>query len=171
MEQKKKIVGLDEFFSNLSNLSKEDFTYLKRNYNKSFYDLNNRVLISFFKVLPLQIKYKEYIWFFCATLFCYRDGNGNISLAECVKKVNDENIKIKFNNILKETLDSDSLMLYKLGQLVRLLNQNGYKINIKLLLSDLLFWNSDSSFIQKKWAKEVYSKPIIIEKEGENENE
>ena len=166
----KKINGIDDFFSNLSKLTKEDFTYLKRSYNKSFYDLNNRVLVSFYKVLPLQIKYKEFIWFFCACLYCYQDGNGETSFEMAVQKSNDENIKMKFNTILREILEEDSLLLYKLGQLIRLLNNQGYKINIEKLLKDLLLWNNDNGFIQKKWAKAVYSKPIIIEK-GENEDE
>lgn len=165
------VKGLDSFMENLDKLSKEDFVNLKRHYNKSYNDCSNRVLVSFYKVLPLEVRYKEYIWFFCATLYYYQDGNGSMKFEEVISKSDNDNIKLKFNNILKETLDEDSLMLYKLGQLIRLLVQEGYKIDIYSLLTDLLFWNSETNFIQKKWARKVYSKSIKLDSKGVIENE
>lgn len=177
MNKEMKDKSIKIFFDNLEKSEKLEIINLRRNYNKNFRDVNEKCIISFYKILPSQIRYKEYLWFFIATLYAFQrnknEENENISksmpITKAIKFSDDDNIKRKFNIILTEDLSIESLMLYKIGQLVRLLNNQGVYIDSQSLLEDLLNWNLDSKIIQKKWAKDVYSQEFNLE--GENEDE
>lgn len=48
--------------------------------------------------------------------------------------------------------------------------QKGYLFDSGLLLKDLLTWENDNRFVQKKWAKALFNVKPEEQAEGENEN-
>lgn len=175
MNKEMKDKSIKIFFDNLEKAEKLEIINLRRNFNRNFRNANEKCIISFYKILPSQIKYQEYLWFFIATLYAFQKKEENekgiryLNISKAIKFSDNDNIKRKFNIILTEDLSIDSLMLYKIGQLIRILNNQGIYIDSQSLLEDLLIWNLDTKIIQKKWAKDVYSQELNLE--GENEDE
>ena len=49
-------------------------------------------------------------------------------------------------------------MLTKLWRLIKLVRSKAIAIDCEDLLRDLIYWNSDSQRVQRKWARGLYGK-------------
>lgn len=156
----------NKFFENLKGLRKEDEVNLKRSFNRNFSEVDMKFLCSFYKALPYEVKYKEFIWYFCACLYEYQGTENGKTVPSIIRSLKDENINKRFSTLLHENLEEDSLFLYKLGQMIKLFIGEGYTVDIKRLLTDLLSWDNEQGYVQKNWAKEVYSNIITENMEG-----
>lgn len=153
---------IKSFFDNLNKLGKNDLANLKIAYGKSYKNSSMKSLISFYKVLPESVKHDIYIYFFIATLYSkQKDMNfPKKKLVEIIKLENNNDsssIMKKFQVLLRKDykLNEDSTLLYSLMQLIRMINSNGYCVDEKDLIYDLIYW--DYREVSKDWARKVYS--------------
>ena len=61
--------------------------------------------------------------------------------------------------------DADGYMLTKLSRLVKLVKQKSGSVPVCFtdLLDDLIWWNSDSQSVQRKWARAVFSNETTMD--------
>lgn len=163
---------MKEFNFNYSILSSSEKASLKRNFNKPFSEADITSLTAYFKTVGSN-KYKNnYIYYFCATLgMKQQDVTGcEMELTDIVKRFNNkenESILKRFISLLKDDLSSESLFLYKLGQLIKFFWSKGYKVNVGKLLQDLLCLTSETSYVKENWISKIF----IYEDKSKNEKE
>lgn len=123
-------------------------------------------LEAFYSHLPYSVEpWEEGRWFAAACLAClWEPGDGAaVPLPTILKRLHREGA---WNGYLKNRTaqlldtrwnDEDGYLLIKLARFVKYLRQKGYRIDCADLLQDLLAWNSAGQYVQRKWAKEIFS--------------
>ena len=66
--------------------------------------------------------------------------------------------------------EQDGYLLIKLSRIIKMVRQKDYCVDCASLLEDLLFWNADTQFVQRKWARVMYKIADSREKEEELTN-
>ena len=165
------------FMHNLYSLSDSDLIILRRNFAKYQDDASLTAKVVFYKVVPREISEKKlYIWYFCACLYAYQKDKGyykgGFSIGLAVSKISEaqnEFVYSLFDKLLREDVTEDSLILYKLGKLIKQLNNLGIFVDVLNLLNDLLLWSSTNAerIVPKRWAFDAYAKNIKNDIEGE----
>ena len=61
--------------------------------------------------------------------------------------------------LLDTAWDEDGYMLTKLTRLVKLIRQksDGEPVDFEVLLEDLIGWNSEKQYVQRKWARAIFT--------------
>lgn len=155
---------INDFIYHLNLLSDKEKISLRREYNTNYTDADVYSLISFFKCLSSSVSNdRHYIYYFCACLHINQEYNNsnliNLELSEIIYRLKcsgEDTMLKRFHRVLAEDLTEDSLFLYKLGQLIKLCNNYGYKVSIIPLLSDLLSLSFDNDVVKKKWVMNIY---------------
>lgn len=169
-----------EFLDKLDNLSTGDKAALKRNAGIILNSASGQAQRVFYRSIPFGIpQWQEERWFAIACFYCQYNKEDTIrtkdKLENMVGKlihsaVLSESAAHRVESLLDTSWDTDGFMLQKLAQLLKLISS---KQNITLdygsLLTDLLHWNDDSQYTQRKWARAIYLTSPQIEEDREGE--
>ena len=158
-----------DFFEKINQLSSGEKAALKRNCGVMLEKADGNAIIAFYKCMPYDVaKINEPYWFASACFACLFKEQGTQRLEQCfaVMKNDSQSLENRIAQLLDMNWDTYGYFLQKLTRLVKMVNQKGYKIDCESLLKDLLGWNNDAKYVQKRWARALY----IREEKNEKEN-
>lgn len=163
------------FFKQLNVLTSGERATLKRSCGTRLNDADARAFTIFYKVVPDGVSSKmEDRWFFAACISCLWESSGGPDLASKFKFNPDEGVLIeewlavakdssgsfekRVTLLLGNEWDEDGRMNIKLTRVIKMLKQKnaGRKLNMVSLLYDIINWDSDNRYVQKRWAKTFY---------------
>ena len=150
MEERKK------FFEKLSTISKGERAALRRCAGTMLKEANGQAITVFYKYLPYGLPaFQDPYWFAAACFACLWEETGGEAIERIMSKMKSESDSInkRLADLLDMQWDSDGFLLAKLTRIIQMMRQKGYTVDCALLLDDLLFWNSGSKTVQRKWAK------------------
>ena len=150
-------------------------TVLKRAAGKTMPVAGGAAMAAFYK-LPPSLGWEQA----CFTVVClmclwevedWKKGR-NLALAakNCLPADRKESLGKKLENLMDLSIDEDGYFQSKLYRIIKLIKSKGALVDANQLLYDLMHWESDSRFIQKRWVKEFYQDAKEDESEGEMEN-
>ena len=150
-------------------------TAMKRAAGKNMAAAGGDAMAGFYKLPP--VLYREEIYFDVICLMClwevdeWKKGkNLAIAAKRCVPVERRDAFGKKLETLLDLSIDEDGYFQAKLFRIVKYIQSNGAVIDASQLLYDLMHWESDTRFIQKRWVKEFYQGAKEDESEGEIEN-
>ena len=157
---------IKRFFEALDALPSGDRVALKRAAGSMLEDANGRAIRIFYQCLPHAVaQWQESRWFAAGCLHCLWDANtkGRVRLVQALYQLGldaniSESMGHRLENLLDLTWERDGYMLTKLGRLIKLVRSKAIAIDCEDLLRDLIYWNSDSQRVQRKWARGLYGK-------------
>ena len=152
------------FFENLDNLSTGDRAALKREAGTMLPQAKGQAVRVFYQNLPYKIaQYQEGVWFAAGCLHCLwsRDTAQRADITQVLYQLRSdpsvsESTVHRVEGLLDIEWDNDGYMLTKLTRLMKLIISKGLAVDCAGLLEDLLHWNSDSQWVQRKWARGMY---------------
>ena len=166
------------FFDRLNTLGTGERAALRREVGCLLRVADGRAITAFYRCLPPGINIQqEDRWFAIACLRCLWDAGeeGGIPLEQVISSLirSDDlssSTEHRVELLLDTAWDTDGYLLTKLSRLVKLIRQKSdrARIDFAALLEDLLSWNSGKQFVQRKWARTVFSNVNDI-KLGEKE--
>ena len=71
-------------------------------------------------------------------------------------KLTSDSMEHRLAGLLDQRWEADGFFLGKLSRIIKLAKAKGIAIDCALLLEDLLYWNSSTQSVQRKWAKAMY---------------
>lgn len=157
----------ESFFARLKNLSRGEKAALKRAAGTMIADADAKTLSAFYQCLPRGVpRYQEDRWFAVACLRCLWDAdsaNGEpfevvFGRMRAAGDITDSTAH-RAEGLLDTAWDTDGFMLSKLTRLVKLVRQKTNKapIDFTTLLMDLLAWNNKSNYVQRNWARAIFT--------------
>lgn len=165
------------FFKRLNELSAGDRATLRREAGTMLKDAGGQAIRAFYQCLPYSVpQWQEEYFFAAACLCCLWDANepDQTGLPQALYQLGQDEETSKstghrLESLLDTKWDADGYMLTKLTRLMRLVKSRGVSVDCAELLKDLVYWNSDSQWIQHKWARGMYVKQeeITSAEEGE----
>ena len=169
--------GQEKFFELLNELGTGERAALRREAGVMIQNADGAALKAFYRCLPRTVpQYKEEVWFGAACLRCLWDTDdvNEESLEKIIASLIregelSESISHRVEILLETKWDKDGYMLSKLCRLVKMVRQksNGIMIDFVPLLEDLINWNSDSQYVQRKWARSIFGNEESDKKERE----
>lgn len=149
------------FIEKIDKLSTGERVALKRSGGKLLNEASAEALGAFYKALPYGVSQNmEDRWFFAATLRCMwkPDEHMEMSLEKATadyasKGEFSDSYEKRIMSLLDMSWDEDGFMASKIWRTVKMLKQKGYVIDVVPLIKDLYLWNSESRFVQKRWAR------------------
>lgn len=156
----------NDFIYNLKKLSNKDRANLKRDLGKTLNEASGGAEIAFYKTLEEGNKNNEGIYFLIATCECFYDREcffPKREFIECLSLINEQQesdgIEKKLIGLFDISLkDNEEYFVVKLSRLVRFIKQKAYYPDFSKLLLDILHWDSDTKYVQRKWAKNYFNK-------------
>lgn len=147
-----------QFVERLHRLDAGERARLKRNAGNRLAE-GRAVTGLFYRIIPPGIPiYQEETYFLVATLFPIADGGGKGDLGRALRQARDTSGKKGLDRRVDILLDADASQLpFRLRQTVHFLQSNRVKIDWVTLLSDLLYWGSESRSVQQRWARSYYN--------------
>lgn len=153
------------FFERLAHLDTGDRAALKRCAGVQLSEADGRALTVFYRCLPPYVDpAAEERWFAVSCVRCLWDAEAENGkplqsvLGELCRGELSDSTKHRVEVLLDTVWDTDGYMLTKLVRLIKLVRQkNSAAIDFSALLDDLLHWNADSQFIQRKWARAIFA--------------
>lgn len=159
---------------NLEGLTDRQKIVFKREAGKSLTD-SVSVLGEFYRIKPPFVKqYEEQIYFAVLCLACkYEDSDKQIKpLEQIIRSAREAGIKSgeasdgtssmdrRIDKLMSSSIaDGTNLFLHKLTRIITLCDRNTkgvWQIDFDSLYRDLIHWDSDSKFVQRKWASAIY---------------
>ena len=163
-----------EFFANLKALSKGGRTALKRSLGQPLSQVNVKALAALYEVMPALTPWEEEPYFLAACTACtFEDiSRPAINFVDCLKMLEDESdgVKRRVLALLDTPWDSSGFFVRKMGRLLRMIRQKGYKPDVEILLKDLMGWSHNSQYVQLLWAKTFFGNQINTKEENNNVN-
>ena len=165
------------FFVRLDELGTGERAALRREAGSLLNQSDGKAISVFYQCLPRGIAaWQEDRWFAVACLRCLWDaGSGNGTPLEQVisgllrSDELSDSTEHRVELLLDTKWDADGYMLIKLTRLVKLIRQKSERMPIDFaeLLDDLLGWNSETQYVQRKWAKAIFMRETtMMEKEN-----
>ena len=158
-------------FQETVNRDREIRAALKRNAGLRLCDADGRALAAFYRMYGGGLV--EDCCFFAVCVSCLwkpEDWNRGTPLVEGAKKFLDpkscETFAKRLRVLLDLPWDEGGYLAGKLCRLLKFCQAKGMVVDGKALLKDLLQWNKDSRWIQRKWAREFYRMEWEDEKGG-----
>ncbi len=165
-----------QFFATLENLGSGERAILKRNAGNMLRNSRGGALGVFYKTLPTKIPFwQEEVWFLAATLCSLTRTRMNIEQNQLSERTIDfgwtmrqarktESQDNRFRALLDCQTDVEgSSLAHRLRQMVKLADGRGIHVDWPQLLMDLIYWDSSSKFVQKKWARSYFGKGQLEE--------
>ena len=158
------------FFEALDRLSAGERAVLRRAAGQPLQGADARAMAAFYRCLPWDVckkRFDEDRWFASACFHCLWDAKSGPRypleqiMWELQKK--SDSMERRLASLLDMPWEADGYLLTKLSRIVKMTRQQGYCVDCDSLLEDLLHWNSDSQYVQRKWARAMY---YDKEKEG-----
>ncbi|MBQ1736094.1 MAG: type I-E CRISPR-associated protein Cse2/CasB [Lachnospiraceae bacterium] len=156
----------NRFFSKLNALSSGERAALRREAGKPIYEADAKAVTTFYACLPHEVPdWAENRWYAVACLRCIWDAGKTSDtpfeqvLGRLIKnKTLTGSIKHRIDLLLDTEWDDDGYLEEKLARMVKLVRQKSERatFDFSALLDDLLHWNADKQYVQRKWAKAIY---------------
>lgn len=160
-----KQMNVNAFLDKVKAFSQNNAGYqasLRRSAGKLLRSSDGNAIVNFYKSYSSN-KFYEDKYFFVACIQCLWDVNDlarGVPLASCARYL-DESGKSSFEKKITGLLDisweEDGYLATKLFRVIKFCKSKNLVVDTKSLLYDLLFWDSDKHFVQKKWIREFYS--------------
>ncbi len=151
-----------EFIKKADRLEKKDRVLLKRSCGAMLSEADGKTLTVFYRLLPGTVnRYEEDKWFLALCVHCLWDEDDNarrrpmeqqISLMNTREKLTDS-FEHRLTTLLDTPWNDDGYLNQKLTRMAKMLKQKGYPVDGAELLTDLLHWDSENRFVQKKWIR------------------
>lgn len=164
-----------QFFDCLNRLNNGERAALRREAGTILQAADGKALAAFYRCLPFSVdRRQEGKWFAVACLRCLWDtgeseGTPIEQVISALIKSGElsDSTKHRVEALLDTDWDADGYMLTKLSRLVKLIRQKSDRrfLDFAALLDDLIYWNSDTQTVQRKWARAVFSRNMTEEKE------
>lgn len=148
----------DVFFERLDTLTKGERTALKRSCGVMLQQADGVAIAAFYKCLPYSVpRNAEGKWFAAASIHCLWENETREPFERAIGKMKVESNTVEGRVIVLSDMswDDDGLFLSKLVRLIKMAKQKGFAIDANALLKDLIYWDSDSRNVQRRWLKEI----------------
>ena len=156
-----------KFFNRICELGTGDRAALKRAAGIMLAEADGKAVAAFYRCLPFGIpQWQEERWFAVACLRCLWDAEadggapferivGNMLKDEKLSDSTGHRVEV----LLDTAWDEDGYMLTKLTRLIKLIRQksDGEPVDFEVLLEDLIGWNSEKQYVQRKWARAIFT--------------
>ena len=163
------------FFSKINALGTGERAALRREAGKLLHQADGKAITAFYACLPTKVKpWLEDQWFAAACLRCLWDpGEAQGEpleqvIADLIRREElSESTKHRVELLIDTRWDSDGYLLTKLTRLIKLIWQKSDRVMVDFsaLLDDLTGWNADSQYVQRKWARAIFSTTQTEKKE------
>ena len=137
---------------------------------------NGGALAEFYKLpsLPVYLEEPAFETICIMCLWEAREWEKGVPFIQAANKAltaeTKENFGKKIKAILDLPIDEDGYFLTKLYRMIKLVKSKGVIIDAAQLMYDLLYWEHEKRFVQRRWVKEFYQNNHDIESEGETHN-
>ncbi len=162
------------FFEALDTLSAGERTALRRSAGTMLAEADGRALAAFYRCLPYTVEAAQDRWYAAACFHCLWDPDcqPRLPAEEAFRKLiksadSSESLEHRLAALLDLSWADDGYLLTKLSRILRLLQQKDYCIDCSSLLDDLLGWNSDKQYVQRKWARRMYQENTTDKQKGD----
>ena len=167
-----------EVFNSLHKLTSGECAALCREAGKCMADASAQALAVFYRIAPPELNRRQQeCWFTAITLACLWNveeaqagDEFAVMLKKYARKQETGGTDKKIRTLLDTRWEEDGYLAAKLSRLARMLRSDNRSImpDVDRLLDDLLHWNSDSRYVQLRWAQRFYQ-PDISETQSEEE--
>ena len=164
-----------QFFDRLNRLGNGERAALRREAGTMLQAADGKALTAFYRCLPPTVdRRQETKWFAVSCLRCLWDAGEAEGtpfeqvIAALIKSGElSDSTTHRVEVLLDTDWDADGYMLTKLSRLVKLIRQKSDRqyVDFAALLDDLIYWNSDTQTVQRKWARAIFSGNMTEEKE------
>ena len=154
----------------LRELSPGERAALRREAGKCLAEADGMTLSVFFRIAPHHLnRHQQECWFSAMTIACLWNPEEAICgdefpvmLKEYARRQTTDGMKRKMRSLLDARWEEDGYLTAKLSRLARMLKADNHQLmpDVERLLYDLLHWNSDSRFVQIRWAQQYYQLEI-----------
>ena len=152
------------FFERLDELNSGDRAALRREAGVILKDAKGQAIRTFYQCLPYAVpQWQEEYFFAAACLHCLwgADERNRAGMMQILYELgrDEETSKStghRLESLLDTKWDADGYMLTKLTRLIKLIKSKGYSVDCAELLKDLAYWNADSQWVQRRWARGMY---------------
>lgn len=155
------------FLMRLNTLGNGDRAALKRAAGIMLAEADGKAVAAFYRCLPFGIpQWQEERWFAVACLRCLWDAEADRGapfekiVGRMIKDGDlSESTGHRAEVLLDTAWDEDGYMLTKLTRLVKLIRQKSdhEPVDFEALLEDLIGWNSEKQYVQRKWARSIFA--------------
>ena len=169
------------FFGRLNSLGNGERAALRRETGVRLQEADSAALAAFYRCLPSTVsRYDEDKWFAIACFRCLWDAGTDDGepfekiVAKLIRQGElSDSTRHRVETLLDTQWDADGYMLTKLSRLIKLVKQKSVNANVQFseLLRDLIYWNSDSQYVQRKWAREIFANITTIDETTIDEKE
>ena len=161
---------MEEFFDLLQKCSTGERAALRRNCGRLLKDADGQAVTVFYRCLPREVpQWQEDRWFAAGCFSCLWDEDAKAEPLEAVfsrMKEDSDSMEHRLAAMLDLQWDADGYLLAKLCRIIKMVKSKGAAVDCESLLKDLIYWNSGSQSVQRKWARTMYMKKSIdIEEE------
>ena len=156
-----------QFINRICWLGNGDRAALKRTAGIMLAEADGKAVAAFYRCLPFGIpQWQEERWFAVACLRCLWDAetDGGEPFEKVVgRMLKDEKVSDSIGHrvevLLDTAWDEDGYMLTKLTRLMKLIRQKSDResVDFEALLEDLIGWNSEKQYVQRKWARSIFT--------------
>lgn len=154
------MVGQAEFFMELQQCTTGERANLRRNCGKLLKDADGQAVLIFYRYVPRSIPaWQEDYWFAAACFSCLWEADiSSIPMQQALAqlKQTSDSMEHRLAGLLDQRWESDGFFLGKLSRIIKLAKAKGIAIDCAQLLEDLVYWNSSTQSVQRKWAKAMY---------------
>ena len=154
----------------LLELSPGERAALRREAGKCLAEADGTTLSVFFRLVPHHLNRRQQeCWFSVMTIACLWNPEeaacGDefpIMLRKYALRQTTDGMEKKMRSLLDANWEEDGYLTAKLCRLARMLKADNRQLmpDVERLLYDLLHWNSDSRFVQIRWAQQYYQLEI-----------
>lgn len=154
------------FFRQLNILGSGDRAALKRCAGTMLANADGKAITVFYRCLPAFVSESQADrWFAAGCLSCLWDAGAEegipfeVRLGQLLRAgALSDSTAHRIETLLDTDWDSDGYMLSKLARLVKMVRQkDSAPLDLGALLDDLIYWNSDSQYVQRKWARAIFA--------------
>lgn len=152
---------ISDFMKRLDTLSTGERAVLKRSVGKMLREADARAVAAFYRCYP--VSESEERWFAAACMHCLGNDEGKTAkpLQDILSDLRKEealsdSMQNRLTGLLDLKWDRDGYLLTKLARMVKMVKAKGYVVDCGALLQDLLDWNNESQYVQRKWARSFY---------------
>lgn len=165
-------------FSSLQQLTSGECAALRREAGKCMADASAQALAVFYRTAPPELNRRQQECRFTvmsiACLWNVEEAQVGddfvVMLRKHAQKQETSGMDRKIRALLDTRWEEDGYLTTKLSRLARMLRSDNRSImpDVDRLLDDLLHWNSDSRYVQLRWAQRFYQ-PDISESQSKEE--
>ncbi len=160
----------ENFFSELQKCTAGERASFRRNCGKLLKEADGQAMMAFYRCLPRQTpQWQEERWFAAACFSCLWDADQRGEPIENIfseLKDDSDSIEHCLASLLDLSWESDGYLLGKMCRIIKMIKSKGMIVDCSLLLDDLIYWNSSKQSVQRKWARAMYIRNSIIDKEN-----